>query len=104
MEYRSTLSTLEELRQRGQWANQERDGRSDVVPVHLLKFDPAATNYSTINATWMSETAGGADVPARQPPGYRHPGAPCGDGIAGLQARGFGPCLQNRQDRELDRV
>ena len=57
MEYRSTLSSLEELRQRGQWANQERYGRRDVVPVHLLKFDPASTNYSTINATWMSEMA-----------------------------------------------
>jgi triacylglycerol lipase len=55
--YNSSLSTLDGLRQRGQWANQNRYGRKDVVPVHLLTFDASAVSYSIINATWMAEMA-----------------------------------------------
>ena len=49
--------TLGRLRCLGQAANQQRYGRGDVVPVHLLDFVASAGVYSTLDATWMSELA-----------------------------------------------
>jgi pimeloyl-ACP methyl ester carboxylesterase len=47
--------TLSGLRCVGQFANRDRYGRGDVVPVDLLEFDPSAEGYSTRDATWMAE-------------------------------------------------
>ncbi len=47
--------TLAALRCVGQFANRDRYGRGDVVPVDLLGFDPSAEGYSARDATWMAE-------------------------------------------------
>jgi triacylglycerol lipase len=67
--------TLSGLRCVGRFANRDRYGRGDVVPVDLLGFDPSAEGYSTRDATWMAEMSALA---------YRGPD------LVGEQLRGWG--------------
>lgn len=53
----ATPWTLEKLRCFGQFANRDRYGRGDVVPVDLIEFNPSADGYSVRDATWMAEMA-----------------------------------------------